>query len=189
MGQRFGQGYLGDLGTRLQRLLGFDGDAGASFDAKAVPVLICGDATQPGYGSNNSRRFAYANSVASTQAMYFRAVSDVIIDSIDIQVTSAGIGTATTQLVPTTTADPGSAPGGIFLDRSLSANDRPPLSVLVGVMATTGSAFHTLFTVAATPVPTVVRASPQPFCLAAGQAVVIQVAGPSVHITVRGQTL
>jgi hypothetical protein len=189
VGQRFGQGYLGDLGTRLQRLLGFDGDAGASFDSKAVPVLICGDATQPGYGSNNSRRFAYANSVASLQAMYFRAVADVIIDSIDIQVTSGAIGTATTQLVSVGTADPGTAAVGIFLDRSLSANDRPPLLGVVGVIATTGSAFHTLFTVVATPVPTVVRASPEAFCLAAGQAVVIQVSGPSVHITVRGQTL
>lgn len=185
----FGKGFLGDIGTRLQRLLKFDGSADASFDSKAIPVMLVGNATLPGYGEQQGRRFAYASSVASTQAMYFRATADVIITSIDIQVTSAGIGTATTQLVPVGTADPGSAPVGIFLDRSISANDRPPLNGVVGILATTGAAFHNLFTVAGTPVPTVVQASRDAFCLAAGQAVVIQVAGPSVHVTVRGLTL
>lgn len=186
----FGQGYLGEIGSRLQRLLGFDGDAGASFTAQAVPVMLVGDATEPGYGSNQGRRFQHMNGVSSGGYLYIRATADLIITKISAQLTNAGAGgTLTWDLVAPGTADPGSLPAGIFLDRSLSSNDTPQIKAVSNATPTTGKRLVTLNVPAGAAIGSYWTLCDQPFCLSVGQAVVFAAAGLNFNIETWGRTL
>lgn len=185
----FGKGFLGDIGTRLQRLLKFDGSADASFDSKAIPVMLVGDATLPGYGDQQGRNFGVLSTVVLNSWFYIRANADVIIGRVDIQTTAPAAGAACSfSLVPPGTADPGSVPGGIFLDRNASANDRPPLGVVTNATPTAGTVLQNLFTSAAA-IPGTTWVFDRPFCLGAGQAIVFTATGGSWNVCVWGQTL
>jgi len=194
MGQPYGRGYLGDLGQRLQRLLGFDGEAGATFDSKAIPVLICGDATLPGYGGQQSRRFVVPSGVvAAGSFFYFQADADVIIRQFRVTMQAAGVGNLEWRMMALGTA-PGAAiaTAGFYLDRSLSNNDRPPLSTYVNPAATAGAVIQNLTCAAGAPnVGEYVTLCDQPFLLAAGQAmgVLNNSAGLNPRFEIWGQTL
>jgi len=182
-------GYLGDLGKRLQRLLGFDGEPGATFTPQAVPVLLCGDATLPGYGDQNNRRFQVMQGVSGTGSyLYFRATADVIIDRVRCVVNNAGAGSLTWSLVAPGTADPGSAILGAFLDRSLSINDRPPITGVANATPTAGKQLLAL-PIRASTEGTIIDLSPTPFCLAEGQALVFAPTTTAVLIELWGRTL
>lgn len=184
----FGKGFLGDIGTRLQRILKFDGSADASFDSKAIPVMIVGDATLPGYGDQQGRVFNVFSSVALNQYFYIRATQDVIITRIFCTLTSAAAGSLTMQLVAPGTADPGSSVGGQFMDRSLSASDRPPLRVVTNATPTAGATFANWFATAASLVGQDHNLD-LPFCLSNGQALVFTSTNPSFNVGVWGQVL
>lgn len=127
----FGQGYLGELGARLQRLLGFDGEAGAAFTSTAVPVMLVGDGTLPGYGNMQGRRFAVpsAQIVAATTSQFFmRAGQDLIIERVIVhrQNVAATLGYFTMAYVIASEPDPAAMVArGLFLDRPISTSDRP----------------------------------------------------------------
>lgn len=186
----FGKGFLGDIGTRLQRLLKFDGSSDASFDSKAIPVMLVADGTLPGYGERQGRRWTAFNGVAAAGYFYVRATEDVIIQRVTAVLTNpAAGGTLTWSLVPIGTADPGSGPTGIFLDRSLSSDDRPPILGVSNATPTTGRQLGTRAVPAAALTATEYLLCGEPFCLAQGQALVWTCAGVNVNIEIWGQTL
>ena len=186
----FGKGFLGDIGTRLQRLLKFDGASDASFDSKAIPVMIVGDGTAPGYGEQQGRRFCVFQGLVGGQFFYLRATADVIIERVDLQWSAPAAGASVRwDICPPGTTDPGSAPIGQFLDRLRSANDRPPLVGVNNGVATTGTVIGNYFTGAAMIPGTIVSAT-EPFCLAAGCALVWAPPGAvGASVQVWGQTL
>lgn len=170
----FGKGFLGDIGTRLQRLLKFDGSADASFDSKAIPVMVVGDATLPGYGDNQGRRFVVQSGiVAGGSFFYVKATQDVIINQIRHTNEAAGIGNIEWRLMALGTADPvAPASLGLFLDRSRSTNDRPPIVGSNNPAAAAGAVIQNLTcTAASPPVGTYTTWCDQPFLLASGQAI------------------
>jgi len=130
MGSIRGKGYLGDLNKRLQTFFGFEGEAGGDFDTIAKPVLLIGDATLPGYGDRNQRRWAAGFDVPAGQSMFVRARQDVIIEKIQVQrsaVTfSEAIALTLWQYPPTSTKimPALSIQRGQFLDRCISFDER-----------------------------------------------------------------
>ncbi len=186
----FGKGFLGDIGTRLQRLLKFDGAADASFDAKAIPVMLVGDATAPGYGDQQGRRFCVFQGLTGGQWFYLRATADVIVTRMDLQWTAPAAGIQTrVDICPPGTTDPGTAPIGVYLDRLISINDRPPLLGVVNATPTTGAIIGNYFCAAATPVGQIISL-PVPFCLASGAALVwTPNAAVGASVQIWGQTL
>lgn len=186
----FGKGFLGDIGTRLQRLLKFDGSADASFDSKAIPVMLVADGTLPGYGERQGRRWTTFNGVAAAGFYYVRAMDDVIITRIVAVLTNpAAGGTLTWSLVPIGTADPGSVPAGIFLDRSLSSNDRPPIQTVSNAVATVGQQLGTRAIPAAALTATTYDLCVEPFCLSKGQALVFSAVAVNFNVELWGMTL
>ena len=145
MRSSFGKGYLGEIGQRLQRLLGFDGEADASFTSEARPVIIVGDATLPGYGNQQGRRFAIASAQlqgASTLNWFIKADQDVIIEQIQItrDNTAAALGSIRMYFAPPTIAEPVTlAVAGLFLDRAVNVTDRPQMRGAVSATLSTGS--------------------------------------------------
>jgi len=182
-------GYLGDMGKRLQRLLGFDGEVGASFTPTAVPVIVVGDATAPGYGDHQGRRFQVMQGVSGTGSyLYIRATADVIIERVRMIVNNAGAGALTWSLVPPGTADPGSSILGTFLDRSVALGDRPPTTGVANATPTAGKQLLAL-PIRASTEGTIVELAPVPFCLAQGQALVFAPTTTGVLIELLGRTL
>lgn len=191
----FGQGYLGELGTRLQRLLGFDGEAGASFTAQAVPVLLVGNGTEPGYGQNSGRRFAIPGPefvLAGNNHFWFRAVDDLIIEKI-IAVkanTDAALGYVTCGLLMATSANPGAANAslGVFLDRPASITDRP--AIISGVYGPAGAAGDVILNSLALPAAFGMYGMlhDYPFRLAAGQGMIFQGFAAISAVTIFGKT-
>lgn len=170
MGKPYGQSYLGDLSTRLQRLLGFDGDAGASFTSQAVPVILVGDATLPGYADKNGRRFLLNSGLVPATAFFFwRATADIIITNIRYTQTLAAAGQHDWRFIDPATA-PGFivAPGGQFLDRAFPG-ERPPLEFYTNGAATAGTVIGSVVTSATSPgIGTWHEFLAQPFCMQAG---------------------
>jgi len=171
-----GRGYLGELGRRLQRLLGFDGEPGASFSAEAIPVMLVGDATLPGYGEQQGRRFAIVGGVvAAVDMLWIRAESDCIIEAA--AVTRSTLGAAATDIIfrqgAIGIADPFALTKGFcfWLDRNLGAGDKPPLVAATGAVA--AGASTTIFQRDMLASDSEVLLRTVPFCLAAGQALVI----------------
>ncbi len=182
-------GYLGDMGKRLQRLLGFDGEVGASFSPSAVPVILVGDATLPGYGDQQGRRFQVMQGVSGTGSyLYVRATEDVIIEKVRCVVNNAGAGTLTWSLVPPGTADPGSSILGTYLDRSVALGDRPPMTGVANATVTAGKQLLAL-PIRASQEGTILELAPVPFALAQGQALVFAPTATAVLIEMWGRTL
>lgn len=186
----FGQGYLGDIGSRLQRLLKFDGEPRASFDAKAIPVMLVGDGTLPGYGDQQGRRFCVLQGLVGGSYFYLRATADVIIDRVDLQWTAPAAGvTVRVDICGPGTVDPGTSPIGVYLDRNLSPNDRPPLVGVVNGTVTTGAVIANYFTAAAMVAGTIVSMTER-FCLMSGDALVWFPSGAvGASVQVWGRTL
>ena len=194
MSNSYGRSFLGDISSRLQRLLKFDGDAGATFDSKALPVMLVGDATLPGYGDQQGRRFILQSGVVAAGGFfYFRAVRDVIITQIRFTQDLAANSTQEWRQIALGTA-PGVAPaiGGLFMDRSGSLNDRPPMEFYNGAVATAGTIIQLTTCLVASPLTGVyVTCCDQPFCLAAGGAMGFfnNGAGSNPRYEVWGRTL
>lgn len=77
---------LYDLEDRLRRLLGLAGAIRPTFDAKAVPVILAGDALSCGYNILSGRRFQGTLIVTSAVAglAVLRAESSVVVDGYTI---------------------------------------------------------------------------------------------------------
>lgn len=193
MALSYGRGYLGELGRRLQRLLGFDGEPGASFDAKAVPVLLVGDGTLPGYGDQQGRRFVVSAGVVAPPNMFWmRATSDVIIERIGVCRYSGGAAATDVEfrVGPIGLADPYALDGAFcfFLDRNVSTGDKPPVVAQTGAAAVAGTFYIWRRDLLATDGEALCGSVP--FCLAAGQ--VLCIANPPAggfFVTVYGRTL
>lgn len=182
-------GYLGDLGVRLQRFLGFDGDPNASFSPVAVPVIVVGDATAPGYGEAKGRRFTHFSSIAAGGFLCIRAEADVVIELVRFQVTNAAAGSLLYGLTALDFADPGMVPCGLNIDRLIGAADRPPL---VGV----SNATPTVFTNVGNAQIAANQQSlphwtlcPTPFALAARRGIVFNCITTNVVVELWGYTL
>lgn len=190
------RGYLGELNTRLQRLLGFDGEAGGTFTSEARPVLICGDATMPGYGSASLRRWSTNSNdmgnVGNGQWWYLGATQDVIITHVQFVITAAVAGECAFNIQPRSLPAPAYAIGGVFLDRPVSVSDRPPL---INAVAATGAAGKNLSEQywGAGDYGRVKELIPTgaPFCLSAGTgiSVVVSGVGTTIRVTAMGMTL
>jgi len=188
------RGYLGELNARLQRLLGFDGEAGGTFISEARPVLVCGDATLPGYGATQLRRFVVGgtNTIADANYWYIKATQDVIIQELRLTILAAVAGTAILYTIDPSVAEPGGAPaiGGVFLDRAISGDDRPPIKFQVTANAAVGKVYST-HAWTATQLGRQETILEVPFCLAAGASMsfVVSGAGTSALLVARGMTL
>lgn len=188
------RGYLGELNSRLQRLLGFDGEAGGTFISEARPVLLCGDATLPGYGATQLRRFVVGSSNAVTNGdyWYLLAVQDVIIERVTFIVDAAVAGTGIFYANGPDVAVPAGPPAvvGVFLDRAISGNDQPPVKGQVAAAAAVGKVYGN-YAWQATQLGRVEHIVEDPFCLAAGSSIsfVVAGAGAQLRIVARGMTL
>lgn len=193
MGVGYGRGYLGELGRRLQRLLGFDGEPGADFDSKAIPVMLVGDGTLPGYGDQQGRRFVVSFGVIAAGNMaWMRATSDVIIEKVSVGRYTGGAAATDVEyrVAPIGTADPFALDGTFcfFLDRSVSLGDKPPVLAQAGAAAVAGTFFAGRRAILASDGEALLAAVP--FCLGVGQG--LCVANPPAggfFVTVYGRTL
>lgn len=126
-----GRGYLGELGKRLQRVLGFEGEPNAQADSRAIPVMLVADATLPGYGDAQGRRFVVRDLTdAVNTSVWIRAEQDVILDWVFMARQPAGAGGGKRLFVgPPGIADPVALVRTkvLFLDRTVNAQDRPPV--------------------------------------------------------------
>jgi len=140
VGLSYGRSFLGDLSTRLSRLLRFDGEIKTSFSAEALPVLIMGDGTRPGYGDQSMRRFAVDTGdlalSGGTDAIVFRSTADVIITGVRYHSRSvmANATPVKLQLFGPSAPNPviALATAGVFMDRAASNFDRPPIQLAAG---------------------------------------------------------
>lgn len=189
----YGRGYLGELGRRLQRLLGFDGEPNADFDAKAIPVMLVGDGTLPGYGDQQGRRFVVSFGVVAAGNMaWLRATSDVIIERIGVCRYSGGAAATDVEfrMGPIGIADPFALDGTLcfFIDRTVSTGDKPPVLAQAGAAAVGGTFHIWRRDLLATDGEALCGAVP--LCLGVGQALCI--ANPPAggfFVTVYGRTL
>jgi len=187
-----GRGYLGELGRRLQRFLGFDGEPGATFDANAIPVMLVGDLSLPGYGEQQGRRWAAFQIVFAGDMYWLRAEADCIVESLSVARFTGGAAASDInfRIAPINTADPFALvkTSLLFLDRTASITDKPPLVANNGLTAVGGT--QTIYQEDLLATATVVKALVTPFCLGAGQAVIVNnfpVGGAVVNIY--GRTL
>lgn len=191
--RKFGAGFLGELGTRLQRLLNFDGEPGATFSAQAIPVLIVGDGTMPGYANQSGRRWGILSGALLVGGSTFmmRATQDLIVECIWFaKDATANIGTVTAAMCPTSQADPafGMASNGIFLDRMVSVTDRPTIRSGQGFLAPpTRYVFAQAESIAVVQHPMVVW--DKPFCLGSEVPLLLDCLGAQGRFYVAGRTL
>ena len=176
MGLLSQKSYLGELTDRLYRLLELDGVVKADVEGTIQPVVIVGDGTNPGMGSQRGRRFSgFIDGAAPGNVAFFQATDEVIIDRVFLTVTgNAGAGTCNMQVAI------GGGGGGTqvwpFLDRVASANDRPPVvtvggGVLAATFAAIGISAGRWAIPAGAALVTQIAAITEPFFLAPGQTI------------------
>jgi hypothetical protein len=182
VGRSYGSSFLGELSTRLARLLKFDGSIDASFNSEALPVIVVGDATAPGYGDQSLRRFAIDTGdlgpSGGADAVVFRADADVIITSILYfgRAATAGVEALNLRVYGPSAPNPviALAAAGVFTDRAASNFDRPPVRLATGNEAVPANGavigYGLNWWTAAVPAGpnTTTELCPQPFCLQNG---------------------
>jgi len=193
-GGKFGASYLGELGTRLQRLLGFDGDAGVSFTPQAVPVMIVGDATLPGYADQSGRRWAAVSTIMGGVDLNFwlRSTQDQIIERVTFFPTNAALGRLECSQSANTLADPAGGAGvpqGSFCDRMLTRDDRPPIRGLVAAFVLDVNRFVMSIDDAGVAVHTPCPLLVEPFCLRAENLFYCRSLLKGGYFVVNGRTL
>jgi hypothetical protein len=126
--------FLGDASARLSRFLGVSGQLSPSVnpEPEIIPVVLVGDATLPGYGSQSGRRFlACVQSGPSAVGVLvgIKATIDLIVDEVEVEVKAGGDirlgygGPNDADLTTLTTqAD------GVLIDRAASKNEIPPMT-------------------------------------------------------------
>lgn len=83
--ERIDRGFLGEAVVRLGRLLDLAGLVTPQYntDEKIVPVVILGDGTTPGMGSQRQRHFGVCGTIANGgQVCHFMASRDVVIERL-----------------------------------------------------------------------------------------------------------
>lgn len=137
--------YFSDLSTRLQRYLGLDTEVPVEFTPNAVPVVLVGDLTLPGFGVQLGRRFSVGKVIAgggATHQIGFKAQSDLLIESIQVNATDAtGSELIVRYTGPDVAADPMviATADAFFLDRALSTDLAPLLTGASTPLAATGN--------------------------------------------------
>jgi hypothetical protein len=81
---RTGRSDLGDVESRIRRILNLEGLVPTDWDGKILPVMIVGDGTLPGYGGSRLRRWQLSNFLTGAAGVdrWVTCDSDVIIDRI-----------------------------------------------------------------------------------------------------------
>lgn len=123
-----GTGYAGELGRKLQRLLGFDGEPNATFTTEMIPVALMMDATQPGYGEQSGRRFGLSFDLAIAGGLWLRPSQDIIIDRIALCNRLIPLGADASYAIyigPQTVATPALTSTAFFLDRNSGVEVAP----------------------------------------------------------------
>jgi len=81
---RTGRSDLGDVESRIRRILALEGLVPVDWNGNIVPVMIVGDGTLPGFGTARLRRWQLANFVTAAAGVdrWITVDQDVIIDRI-----------------------------------------------------------------------------------------------------------
>lgn len=123
--------FLGEMATRLYRLLGLDGQVQTSVDDTIQPVVIVGDGTQPGMANYRGRRFSgFISAPGAATYAYFTPTEDVIIDRI-VANFGPNAGADTAQLLVSVGLSAGSQLWP-FVDRAALPNDLAPVRTTNG---------------------------------------------------------
>lgn len=120
-------GDLGEVESRMRRLLGLDGLVPLGWDGNIVPVLLVGDGTLPGMSQTRLRYWTSSAQAGGVGTGYwFKATEDLIIDAIEFA--TAG-GTFTTRYLGPLEADPVAIAiaDAHLVDRAQTSNELAPL--------------------------------------------------------------
>jgi len=137
--------YFSDLATRLQRYLGLESQVPVDFTPNCVPVVLTGDLTLPGFGTQFGRRFAVGKVVAGGGAVHsigFKAQADLLIEGLQIVATdAAGSELIVRYTGPDVVADPIviATADAFFVDRAVSTDLAPVLTGAATGAAATGN--------------------------------------------------
>lgn len=138
---RMQRGFLGEAALRLARLLELDGLVSPGFDTgeSITPVVLVGDATDPGMGSLRNRRFMVALRAGAGVMPALRVAPDaqqgVILDHLVISSSAPEIIAIAIHF----TVSGGSTAVSTFLDRAGTAIEDVP-----GLISTTQAALGTI---------------------------------------------
>lgn len=169
---------LAQIEDKLRRALNLAGEVGLTFAPAAIPVVIAGNATDPGCATYRGRRFAGTKAPAASGAaasVALKAQENVVITQIAIHAAAAGV-LGFVRLASTDVAEPYAmaTPFAPWTERKGPASDYAPVttSVFWAADSTAGE-------LVATTSLAVGRNNmlEQPLMLTPGQFVIIRVSG------------
>ena len=127
---RTGRSDLGDVESRIRRILNLEGLVPTDWNGMIQPVMLVGDGTLPGYGGARLRRFTQSFQTAAAGVDRWITVdSDVIVDRITFTPNAAGASSIAITYQGPNDASPGAIAGrtAAMIDRAQTSQELAPM--------------------------------------------------------------
>lgn len=127
---RTGRSDLGDVESRIRRILNLEGLVPTDWNGMIQPVMLVGDGTLPGYGGARLRRFTQTFQTAAAGVDRWITVdSDVIVDRIIFTPNAAGVSSYIVTYQGPNDASPGAINGrtAAMIDRAQTSQELAPM--------------------------------------------------------------
>lgn len=127
---RTGRSDLGDVESRIRRILNLEGLVPTDWNGLIQPVMLVGDGTLPGYGGARLRRFTQVFQTAAAGVDRWITVdADVIVDRIIFTPNAAGVSSYSVTYQGPNDASPGAITGrtAAMIDRAQTSQELAPM--------------------------------------------------------------